>query len=1027
VFSFAEQLPVKTYTTVDGLPRDVVTLVKQDSRGFLWVAAGDGISRFDGYKFRNYTTDDGLADRRVNDFLETRSGAYWIATEGGLCRFNPAGASKLLKDGGADQHDEISVHIEPMFVVYNPTQKPIAFYALQEDDKGAIWCGTNEGLYRLNVNSEGAAEFHFLELSEPTGPAHRHVGAILKDQRGVLWCGVGAVLDRLLPDGRIEHYSEKHGLSYGSIISLLEDRGGTIWAGTQFGLAGELLRLVDTPDPSRPIVAQIYGLKDRFASGWINSLLEAHDGKLWAATITGLYSISVSAEPRAPRIQRYDATNGLCSSVSDVTEDRDGNLWVASECGAQKIVRNGLTGYGPADGLPLPQVNSIFEDRDGALFVISVKQTERIINKLDGARFQSVEPNLPSNVTNTGWGWGQTIIEDHRGEWWVPGPGLYRFPKVNRFEELARAPRQFIRTLGGDYDQTEIFRLYEDSRGDVWMATTGTHYSLIRWERTTGTSHDYTTETGVAPYTDFTAFREDHAGNLWIGTGQGGVLLRYRDGKFRRFTTDDGVPPGWIIWLYLDHGGRLWIASQLGGLNRIDDPAADTLRVTTYTTAGGLSSNNIRTITEDEWGRIYLGTGHGVDRLDLETGSVKHFTVADGLPKGIIEHAYRDRQGALWFGSQSGLSRLIPEKQEARILPTVYVTGLRIEGVAWPVSELGATDLPMLDLASNQRQVSVDFVGLGASLGEELRYQYSLDSANDVWSPPTTERSINFANLAPGKYRFRVRAFDAEGRVSSSPATFVFQIAAPVWQRWWFLSLLACLMGLTIYSAYRFRLNRVLELERIRIRIATDLHDDVGSGLSQVSVLSEIIKRRVGDDAIAAEELAIIGTLSRDLVDSMSDIVWAINPVKDRLSDLSYRMRRLASDVFTAHSVEFVFDVPSPGRDIKLGPEMRRELFLVFKEAVNNVVRHSRCTAVKISFTISDGALELSVHDNGEGFDPECASEGNGLANMQLRAEKLGGVFRISSTSSHGTTVDLKAPLDGRRWFWSRLKRKRSQ
>jgi len=173
----------------------------------MWIAAGDGISRFDGYKFRNYTTDDGLADRRINDFLETKSGVYWIATEAGLCRFNPEGLSNLRSKGpDTVHHEETSAHIEPMFVVYNPTQKPMAFNVLWEDETGAIWCGTNEGLYRLDVNVDGSAKFHFVELSEPSGPPHRVVGAILKDRRGSLWCGVGAVIDRLLPDGRVEHY-----------------------------------------------------------------------------------------------------------------------------------------------------------------------------------------------------------------------------------------------------------------------------------------------------------------------------------------------------------------------------------------------------------------------------------------------------------------------------------------------------------------------------------------------------------------------------------------------------------------------------------------------------------------------------------------------------------------------------------------------------------------------------------------------------------------------------------------------------
>lgn len=1030
IISFSEQLPVKKYTASDGLPRDAVTLVRQDSRGFIWLAAGDGLSRFDGYKFTNYTTDDGLADRRVNDLLETRSGIYWIATDAGLCRFNPTGSSKRgRKSVSVADIDERGSTIEPMFVAYNPTEKPIAFNALLEDETGAIWCATSEGLYRLEVSADGGVLFHLIELgSQPGKVVNRNVTALLKDRHGVLWCSVGATLNRLLPDGRVEQYSRKQGLTAGLITSLIEDHEGSIWAGTRIGLEGKLLKLVPAPDPSHSVVARVYGPKDGLAAGWINKLTQTRDGKLWASTLSGLCLISFS-EAGTLQFQLYNASNGLCVSTTDVTDDRAGNLWVASACGALKVSRHGFTGYGPSDGLGPTQINSIFENRDGALFVISKfgdrSSSARFISRFDGASFTTTFPKLPSSTRYQGWGWGQTIFQDHTGDWWIPSFGLFRFPKVDRIEDLAQAHPQVIKTLSGDYDHTEIFRLYEDSRGDVWIAMTGLHRSLLRWERTTGVVHDHTAEASVPATTEYTAFAEDHAGNLWIGTSEGGGLLRYRDGKFKRFTTVDGTPPGWMIWLYVDHAGRLWIASQLGGLNCIADTSANSLHLMKYSTAEGLSSNNIRTITEDEWGRIYVGTGHGVDRLDLETGAIKHFTAADGLPRGIIEVAYRDRQGALWFGSQFGLSRFIPDEQEPHILPSVFITGLRIEGVAHRVSEIGAADLPTLDLSSNQRQVSVEFVGLGASLGEELRYQYRLEGSHDAWSTPTSERTITFANLAPGAYRFRVQALDADGRASLSPATFGFNIAAPIWQRSWFLTLSAIAAGLTIYLVYRYRLGRQLELERIRTRIATDLHDDVGSGLSQVAILSEVIGRRVGHDEGVAEQLSTIGSLSRDLVDSMSDIVWAINPVRDRLSDLSYRMRRFTSDVFSSHGVEFVFNVTNPSRDIRLDPELRREFYLIFKEAVNNVVRHSSCTEVQISFLISDRDLELLVHDNGEGFEPECDSEGNGLPNMRQRAKKLKGDLLINS-NGEGTTVHLIVPVKRRRWFELGLTRNRN-
>ncbi|MBA3805413.1 MAG: hypothetical protein H0X14_06840, partial [Acidobacteria bacterium] len=760
----AELLPVRMYTTADGLPRDAVTHIEQDSRGFIWLIASDGISRFDGYRFTNYTTDDGLPDRRVNDLLETRSGVYWIATEAGLCRFNPTGGRVRDADFGlrnANRDDPQSTirnsqtqSEAPMFAVYNPTEKPVVFNVLLEDEAGAIWCATNEGLYRLDISPDGGAKFHFVDLKMKTeGDGEQNVTAMLKDRQGSLWIGTQrGTLYRLAPDGRVERYSREDGLSQLqfnnnglTVLTLLEDRDGMIWVGMR---GAGLYRLVAKPNTSRFVIAQIYGLKDGLPSGWINSLRQTRDGKLWVGTAHGLCLFTPSTDNGAPSFRAYNEQNGLCDAdVWDVTEDRDDNLWVASRCGAMRVARNGFTGYGVADGLANRVVNSIFENQDGELFIIhgvaalaSTGQIGRFVTEFDGTHFAMGVPNLPPRITNHGWGWAQTIIQDHLGEWWIPtGQGLYRFPKVEHVEDLARVAPRLVRTVGDDSSRTEIFRLYEDSRGDVWMATTALHYNLLRWERATDIVHDHTAETGVPPNTDFTFFAEDRTGNLWIGASEGGGLLRYRDGKFKRFTVDDGVPPGWIIYLYLDRAGRLWIGSQLGGLNRIDDPAADVLRVVRYTTLDGLSSNNIRSVTEDEWGRIYAGTGNGVDRLDMETGIVKHYTSADGLPRGVIEVAFRDRQGALWFASVLGVARFIPEKQESRSLPSVYLTGLRIEGIRQRVSELGEMSLPQLDLASNQNQMSVDFVGIGASVGEELRYQYALEGAGEGWSAPTTE------------------------------------------------------------------------------------------------------------------------------------------------------------------------------------------------------------------------------------------------------------------------------------------------
>src|SRR5207244_1730175 len=268
----------------------------------------------------------------------------------------------------------------------------------------------------------------------------------------------------------------------------------------------------------------------------------------------------------------------------------------------------------------------------------------------------------------------------------------------------------------------------------------------------------------------------------------------------------------------------------------------------------------------------------------------------------------------------------------------------------------------------------------------------------------------------------------SEGTASPRPATLAFVILRPAWQRWWFLSLAGLLSGALAYAMYRYRLERLLEMERIRTRIATDLHDDIGSSLTQIAIMSEVARQQAGACERAGcslgrhqrlmEPLARIADLSRGLVDSMSDVVWAINPRRDHLSDLAYRMRRFASDVFSARDIELGFSAPSQLTHASLGAVVRREVFLVFKESVNNIARHSKCQRVEITLEMEGSRLLLKVSDDGTGFDLTGAGDGgqasgHGLTSMEHRARSLGGSLRVVSQPGGGTCILVEVPLGG--------------
>src|SRR5262252_17580 len=309
-FARAEQLPIRTYTTSDGLPADNVNRILRDSRGFLWFCTEEGLSRFDGYQFVNYTADQGLPDRRVTDLLEARDGNYWVATGGGVCLFNPTGV--------------------PRFRIYRPGNDSYSrrVEALLEDKSGVIWCGTRNGLYRLKDRANGS-EFEFVPLALPNQGTD-FVQIIIEDRQATLWIGTQmSGLYRRWPDGRVEHYTTRNGLS-NRIESLLEDSEGRIWAGTPDGLG----LLVATPDPGRPILARLYTTKDGLVTSWIETLFQSADGRLWAGCDNGLIQFNAVASKSDQQFRQYTIANGLSSQyVQALAEDRDGNLWLGTDSG----------------------------------------------------------------------------------------------------------------------------------------------------------------------------------------------------------------------------------------------------------------------------------------------------------------------------------------------------------------------------------------------------------------------------------------------------------------------------------------------------------------------------------------------------------------------------------------------------------------------------------------------------------------------------------------------------------------------
>lgn len=996
----AEKLPVKTYTTADGLGRDQINRIIQDSHGFLWFCTAEGLSRFDGYKFTNYTTANGLANNAVSDLIETREGRYLIATANGLSMLNPRGA--------------------PMFSSWRAAEKGAEeITVLLEDSKGRIWCGTVAGLYQVERNGE-EWRFRFVDLGlRRENYDSWLIEALAEDRNGSLWIGTrGSGLCRYWQDGRIEHLAGTQGLPNNRVTCLLEDRTGRLWVGTPTGL----LRLASDPKPGHGLVEDSFTVKNGLTDNWITTVFESHEGKIFTAT-RGLNEL-VTGQNGHLYFRSFTTAQGLSENhVQTIAEDRDGNLWVGTgNGGAMKIARNGFNGFIRTDGIWEGEIFSIFEDQMGQTCAfLKDRQGHEFIARFDGQRFFSVQLDLPAKLRNVGWGFGQQALQDVAGEWWAPtGEGLYRFPSVSRFLQIAKTRPKRVYNSKSGLPTDEVFSLFQDTKGDLWMGSISLSLNgLTKWERSKDVLHTFSETDGLPSKNVLpSAFGEDRTGSIWVGFNVG-VVARYREGRFDVFTVSDGSPGGWIHAIYCDRSGRLWISGGQGGVRRIDEPQAERPKFTAYTVDEGLSSNQVNCITEDQWGRIYFGTGRGLDRLDPNSGHIKHFTSADGLVNGRVRYALRDRSGALWFASETELSRLIPEPDQREPEPPILIDRVQIAGVTIPLSELGESQVGPLDLTSGQNQVSIDFVGLEFDPGEALRYQHKLESADRDWSQPSDQRVINYENLAPGSYRFQVRAVTADGIMSGHPAIVAFRIYPPLWRRWWSITLAVGLFAFLVYAAHRYRVARLIELERVRTRIAADLHDDLGSSLSRMAILSEVVKLQIDDKTKDSDSiLSDIAESSRKAVDSMSDIVWAIDPRRDDLSNVVFRVRQFASDLLMAKGIVWQFQALPEFDKIKLNPQQRRQIFLMFKEAINNSVRHAKCKSLYLSLKALRSEIVGEIRDDGCGFTVpsfdrpiENGQPGHGLENLRLRAAQVGGHVSIVSSPGHGTCVRFSVPL----------------
>jgi ligand-binding sensor domain-containing protein len=1001
-----ERLAITTYSSGDGLGSSFVNHILQDSNGYSWFATRDGLSRWNGYEFTTLG-DAGLPGPAIDRVYQTRSGEYFvIANDGSLHSYLP-------RRGRAGQGSE-KIKFRRRSVWFEG--KEVRFNCLFEDSAGLLW-GGGHGVLVKGVGSTDTP----IPLAAPASPGELFVNvrALVEDRAGTVWVATERGLFRVLADESSQHYALAPRGPLDIVSALALDDAGRLWIGQRWlglvvldpgrpdtllssrklaprSVSGEPLRL-----DLREGEAAVLDAADGLPANSITSILATSDGHMWVGTDEGL------ARFDGRSFARYTKENGLCDNlIYSLAEAGDGSLWVSTPTGAMRVVLGGFSRYTTADGLSSDRVAAFAEAPRGTLHAVG---NDWSINTFDGRRFRAARLPLPAGSTSM-WA-AQAAYRDREGRWWaLTGQGLYRFDRHRPGPVLRMSPPDRVYTIQDGLRSSGAFRVYEDRAGAVWIGSRTTDPAdagLARLDPDLKRVTSFGEADGIPPRAAPSAFAEDREGNLWVGFYQGG-LARYRGGRFQMFGRQDGIPEGMVTALLVDARGSLWISTNLAGLGRIDRPSADRPAVRTYSTRDGLASNNVRALVEDRHGRVYAGTARGVDRLDPATGRVRHYAAQDGLVGDFVTGAFADSSGDLWFATFSGVFRLTPRLEGDEEPPPIAITGLRISGEAYPILELGEAAIGPITLGPDQRDIEIGFVSVSRRQAAGVAYQYAIGRRGASWTPPGRQRSVNFARLSPGDYVFAVRAVTAGGKVSSTPATFTFRIRPPVVQRWWFISLVVAISAGLLLAFYRYRVGRLLEMERLRVSLASDLHDEVAANLSSIATFSAVLRGQAGDGSPFLDRITALATES---VDAMRDIIWSIDPKPETIQSLLVRLRDAMVTSCRARGLHLTVSVPAGGLQQNLTPQQRKNIWLMLKEAVTNAARHSGGTEIFVSAAPGGGQVRLTVRDNGHGHAAPDPSPGRGLGTMRARASALGGTLVVRSLPAEGTSVEFVIPL----------------
>ena len=962
---------------------------------------------------------NGLSDNRVTCMLQDQGGVMWIGTEDGLNRYDGS-VFNVFKRKKNDP-DEIADNF---------------IHALAEDDQHHIWIGTNNGLSELNPQTNELKTYDVLK-----GHDARVIKKVLADHSGNIWLGTLGGLIQFIPgQNKLVNHRVPNGLPADHRISdVLIDRQGRFWVAT-FNDLWQFDPKTDTF--TRPAFEVLKGP----SHGLINTLAEDHAGRLWLGywdagvkwidpdrhtsgsldaplLPAGLSGIAEIKNRRGHhelwmgnffqvdeqlRVSRFDTNIGATVGNYQVTclyGSNDNLLWAGTNRGVlimdpgkqffrhqilatSELSHQGVAAYENDRGLYLGGAGSHFL----ALYDTAYR------------RLRNYPFLHPAPFRITGDPAMLSIVPDDADHLWLgTEEGLMRLDERSGAQQLFRIPS----TASNVPTRNFIDHIFVDSRRVHWVF--GWRAGI--WQFDVDSEQFKQMIVGLTKLNEVKGFliadaAEDDRHNVWFADLDEGLIF------FNRQTNSFSKPPNAFFQSWFNLGRVIYESPYVWGVTQgtVFRIHHETFVLETWKIPDELNKP-VTAVCPDQQHHLWIGTRRGLVSFDQKTFTFKQFTTNDGLIDNVMDGTlYCLKSGKMAYYDDNYVTTFDPSAfNEPSAIPKVVITGVLSQNQ--PVAIHPTSDgNRSIELDYTYNNFIFNWAALHFSNPLQNKYYCMLEGVDNDWKFVGNTGNAQYASLSPGTYVFRARAATSDGVMNTTGDAVLIIIHPPFWRTWWFYAVgIFSFIGIT-YTWYRYRLNEALKTERLRNKISTDLHDEIGSTLSSISIMSDLVVQKSTEEktlrvAHEIRENAVV------LMERMEDIVWSINPKNDSLENLLLRIKRFAAHVFEAKNIDYEIHISAGIDHLALPMEVRQHIYLILKEGINNVVKHAACTRAVIEVTYQQAVLHIRLADNGKGFDISAPTSGHGVGSMKNRAAAMKMNFTLSSAVGKGTTIDVQLKI----------------